>query len=101
MTRVVHVELPASLVRLAGCGHTLALCVTAPVTTRAVLDALEAQCPLLEGCLRDHHSGMRRPFIRFFACGEDLSHTSPDDPLPEAVAEGRDPFLIIGALARG
>jgi molybdopterin synthase sulfur carrier subunit len=71
------------------------------VTTRAVLDALEAKYPMLRGTIRDHVSGVRRPFIRFFACGRDLSHESPDSPLPEAIARGDEPFLVIGAIAGG
>ena len=97
----VQVEVPANLCRLAGCAHGLSLTVQAPVTQRTVLDALEARYPMLEGCLRDHGTGKRRAFIRFFACQEDLSHLGPDHPLPEAVAQGREPFLIIGAIAGG
>ena len=97
----MHVELPGNLCRLAGCGHVLQLEVYAPVTQRAVLDALEERWPMLSGCVRDHGTGLRRPFIRFFACEEDLSHLSPDDPLPAAVADGREPFLIVGAIAGG
>jgi hypothetical protein len=72
-----------------------------PVTQRAVLDALEAAYPMLQGTIRDHVTGVRRPFIRFFACEEDLSHLSPDVVLPDAVADGREPFLVIGAIAGG
>jgi len=71
------------------------------VTQRSVLDALEARYPMLRGTIRDHDTGKRRPFVRFFACAEDLSHESPDTPLPEAVAEGREPLLVIGAIAGG
>jgi sulfur-carrier protein len=97
----VRVELPANLVRLAGCGHVVELAVAVPVTQRTILDALEARCPMLSGCVRDHATGLRRPFIRFFACEQDWSHLKPDDPLPEAVAEGREMFLIVGAIAGG
>jgi sulfur-carrier protein len=70
-------------------------------TQRSVLDALEARYPMLCGTIRDHDTKQRRPFLRFFACEEDLSHNSPDDPLPDAVASGREPFLVIGAIAGG
>ena len=75
--------------------------VDGPVTQRSVLDALEARYPMLRGTIRDHVTQQRRPFLRFFACEQDLSHESPDAPLPEAVANGREPYLIIGALAGG
>lgn len=75
--------------------------IAGPVTQRAVLDALEAQYPMLRGAVRDHVTHIRRPFIRFFACEEDLSHESPDAELPEAVAKGREPYLIVGAIAGG
>jgi sulfur-carrier protein len=97
----VRVELPANLVRLAGCGHVLELSVAIPVTQRTVLDALEARYPMLAGCVRDHATGLRRPFLRFFACEQDLSHLRPDDPLPNPVADGRELFLIVGAIAGG
>ena len=97
----VEVELPATLCRLAGCAHVISLAVVAPVTQRTVLAAVEQRYPMLEGCIRDHGTQRRRAFIRFFACGEDLSHWGPDDPLPEVVAQGREPFLIIGAIAGG
>jgi hypothetical protein len=70
-------------------------------TLRSVLDALEARYPMLRGTIRDHLTGQRRPFVRFFACGEDLSHQSPDAPLPEAVASGAEPLLLVGAIAGG
>ena len=101
MTCTVLVELPAHLRTLAGVRHQLHLQVPAPVTQRSILDALEGLYPMLEGTIRDHTSGLRRPFIRFFACEEDLSHLPPDRPLPDAVARGREPFLIIGAVAGG
>ena len=94
-------ELPASLCRLSGAPQVLVLSVAEPVTQRTILDALETQFPALGGTLRDHTTKLRRPFIRFFACGEDLSHEAPDSPLPEAIASSREPFLIIGAIAGG
>ncbi len=75
--------------------------VAGPVTQRSVLDALEARYPVLRGTIRDHVTQQRRPFVRFFACEEDLSHESPDAPLPEAVASGKEPFLVVGAIAGG
>ncbi len=75
--------------------------VDGPVTQRAVLDALEATYPVLRGTIRDHTTKQRRPFLRFFACAQDLSHESPDDPLPEAVAAGEEPFAVVGAMAGG
>jgi molybdopterin synthase sulfur carrier subunit len=98
---VVRVELPAHLRTLANVGREVSLEVAAPVTQRSVLDALEERYPMLCGTIRDHVSKERRPFLRFFACEEDLSHEPPDAPLPEAVASGREPFLIIGAIAGG
>jgi hypothetical protein len=98
---LIHVELPANLCRLSGAPHVVALEVAAPITQRALLDTLEAKYPALEGTLRDHTSKQRRAFIRFFACQQDLSHDSPDAPLPEAVTTGKEPFLIIGAIAGG
>ena len=79
----------------------LRLDVRAPVTQRSILDALEARYPMLSGTIRDHETGRRRPLVRFFACEEDLSNASPDAQLPEAVATGAEPFLIIGAIAGG
>lgn len=101
MTSSVRVELPGHLCRLAGAHHTLTLFVVGPVTQRAILDALEAKYPMLEGTLRDHITSLRRPFIRFFACEQDLSHLPPDHLLPQPVADGTEPFLIIGAIAGG
>ncbi len=98
---MVRVELPAHLRTLANIGREVSLQVAAPVTQRSVLDALEERYPMLCGTIRDHVSKERRPFLRFFACEEDLSHESPDAPLPDAVASGREPFLIIGAIAGG
>jgi molybdopterin synthase sulfur carrier subunit len=98
---VIRVELPSPLRLLAHIDAQVALDVPAPATQRRVLDALELRYPMLRGTLRDHVTQRRRPFIRFFACAEDLSHDSPDTPLPDAVADGREPFLIVGATAGG
>ncbi len=99
---MIRVVLPAHLRTLAGVGSAeLALDVEAPVTVNSILDALETRYPMLAGTLRDHVTRQRRPFVRFFACEEDLSHDSPDAPLPEAVAAGKEPFLIVGAIAGG
>jgi molybdopterin synthase sulfur carrier subunit len=101
MTTRVRVELPAHLCRLASISREVHIPVAGSVTQRAVLDALELSYPMLEGTIRDHMSKLRRPFIRFFACEQDLSHMSPDDLLPAEVIEGKEPFLIIGAIAGG
>jgi hypothetical protein len=98
---VVRVELPAHLRTLARVSHEVTLEVRPPATQGAVLDALEVTYPVLRGTIRDHVTHKRRPFIRFFACGEDLSHLPADTPLPDSVAAGTEPFLIIGALAGG
>jgi hypothetical protein len=98
---MIRIELPAHLRRLAKVEGEAHVEVNGQVTQRSVLDALEAQYPMLRGTIRDHVTQQRRPFLRFFACEEDLSHQSPDAPLPEAVASGREPFLIIGAIAGG
>jgi sulfur-carrier protein len=98
---MIRVMLPAHLRTLARVEGELKLDVEAPVTTRAVLDALEARYPMLRGTIRDQVTQQRRAFVRFFACEEDLSQDSPDDPLPEAIATGVEPFLIIGAMAGG
>jgi sulfur-carrier protein len=82
-------------------GAEVTIEVECPVTQRSVLDALEARYPMLRGTIRDHVTQQRRPFLRFFACEEDLSHESPDAQLPEAVASGKEPFLVIGAIAGG
>jgi hypothetical protein len=99
----IRVELPAPLLRHASIntGHELLLDVAAPITVRRVLDALEALHPTLRGTIRDQTTQDRRAFIRFFACNEDLSHDSPDAPLPEAVVTGREPIIILGAIAGG
>jgi len=93
--------LPAHLRTLAQTGGEVKVDVEGPVTQRSVLDALEACHPTLSGTIRDHATQQRRAFVRFFACGQDLSHESPDAPLPEAVASGAEPFLVIGAIAGG
>jgi hypothetical protein len=86
---------------LAHVGSEVELEVEGPVTQRTVLDALEARYPMLRGTIRDHTTRERRPFLRFFACEQDLSHESPDSPLPEAVQSGKEPFIVIGAIAGG
>jgi hypothetical protein len=102
MNRVVRVELPAHLRTLAVVGsHEVTVTVADPVTTAGILDALEAAHPVLAGTMRDHVTGKRRAFIRFFGCGQDLSLRSADEPLPEAIADGREPLLIVGAIAGG
>jgi sulfur-carrier protein len=98
---LIHVVLPAHLRTLARSASEVTIEVGGPVTQRTVIDALEARYPALHGTVRDYNTGQRRPFVRFFACGEDLSHESPDAPLPEAVATGKEPFLIVGAIAGG
>lgn len=98
---MIRVVIPHHLRNLAGTGAEVTLDVAAPVTQRAVLDALEARYPTLRGTIRDHATGKRRPYLRFFACEEDLSHASPDEPLPAPVAAGTEPFRIIGAIAGG
>ena len=98
---MIRVVLPAHLKNLARVGSEVRLDVTEPVTQRAVLDALEARYPMLRGTIRDHHTGVRRAFLRFYACEEDLSNESPDAPLPQRVATGEEPFLVVGAMAGG
>jgi molybdopterin synthase sulfur carrier subunit len=98
---VIRVILPANLQTLAGVGRTVELEVTGAVTQRTVLDALEDNHPALRGTIRDAVSKKRRPLLRFFACEEDWSDVSPDAPLPDAVASGHEPLLIIGAIAGG
>ena len=98
---MIRVVLPHHLRTLAGVGREVELQVEGPVTQRAVLDALEARYPMLRGTIRDHDTRQRRAFLRFFACGQDLSHESPDAPLPDAVALGSEPFLVVGAIAGG
>jgi molybdopterin synthase sulfur carrier subunit len=98
---VITVVLPAHLRTLAKIDGELKLDVSGPVTQRSVIDAIEARYPSLRGTIRDHVTQQRRAYVRFFACQEDLSHESPDAPLPEAVASGKEPFLIVGAIAGG
>ncbi len=98
---MIRVEIPGHLRTLAQISGDVMLEVQGPVTQRTVLDALEARYPMLRGTLRDHVTQQRRPFIRFFACQEDLSHESPDALLPPEVASGKEPFLIVGAIAGG
>jgi molybdopterin converting factor small subunit len=98
---MIRVVLPAHLRTLAGVTGEIRLELAGPATQRAVLDALEARHPTLRGTIRDHGSQRRRAFVRFFACREDLSHEPPDAPLPEAVATGAEPFVILGAMAGG
>jgi sulfur-carrier protein len=98
---MIRVTLPAHLRKLARVDGEVKLDIDGPVTQRSVLDALEARYPMLRGTIRDHVTQQRRPFVRFFACEEDLSHESPDTPLPDAVATGAEPFLIVGAMAGG
>ena len=98
---MIQVVLPAHLRTLAHVDKEVSLEVDGPVTLQAVLDALESRYPVLRGTIRDHLTRQRRPFLRFFACQEDISHESPDKPLPEAVAAGKEPLMIIGAIAGG
>jgi sulfur-carrier protein len=98
---MIRVELPTHLRRLANIEGEVTLEVAGPVTQRSVLDALEARYPMLRGTIRDHGSVKRRPMLRFFACEEDLSHESPDAPLPDAVATGKEPFIVLAAIAGG
>jgi molybdopterin synthase sulfur carrier subunit len=101
MTAVIRVILPQHLRTLAHVGSEVELNVKGPATQRSVLDALETRYPMLRGAIREHETLQRRPFLRFFACEEDLSHEPPDAPLPEAVASGKEPFVVIGAIAGG
>ena len=98
---MIRVELPAHLRTLARVGGEVTVDVAGPATQGSLLDALEAAYPVLRGTIRDHVTLARRPFLRFFACEEDLSHERPETPLPEPVARGAEPFLIVGALAGG
>ena len=98
---MIRVVLPAHLRTLAQVDGEVKLEVAGQVTQRSVLDALEARYPVLRGTIRGHDGGPRRAFVRFFACEEDLSHERPDDPLPQAVATGAEPYLIVGAMAGG
>jgi sulfur-carrier protein len=98
---MIRVVIPAHLRTLAHVEGEVQLEIQGAVTTRAILDALEARFPVLCGTIRDHGTLKRRPFVRFFACEQDLSHDSPDAPLPDAIASGAEPFLVIGAIAGG
>jgi molybdopterin synthase sulfur carrier subunit len=98
---MIRVELPTHLRRLAGIAGEVTIEVAGPVTQRSLLDALEARYPMLRGTIRDHGSVKRRPMLRFFACEEDLSHEPPDASLPEAVASGTEPFIVLAAIAGG
>jgi molybdopterin synthase sulfur carrier subunit len=98
---MVRVVLPTHLRNLANVGSEVDVEVAGPITQRTVLDAVEARYPVLRGTIRDHVTLARRPLVRFFACEEDVSHESPDTLLPDAVAQGKEPFLIIGAMAGG
>lgn len=98
---MIRILLPHHLQTLARCGREVTLAVAGPVTQRSVLDALENRYPMLRGTLRDHVTLERRPMIRFFADGQDVTHRPPDEPLPEAVARGEMPFFIVGAIAGG
>jgi len=98
---MVRVELPAHLRTLAGVSVEVSIDVAAPVTPRSVIDALEVSYPMLAGTMRDRVTGKRRPFVRFFACGQDLSLQPDDTPLPADITSGREPFLVIGAIAGG
>ena len=98
---MIRVVLPAHLRKLAHVDGEVSLEIADKITQRSILDSLEANYPMLRGTIRDHANGKRRAFVRFFACGEDLSHESPDTPLPEAIATGAQPFMIVGAIASG
>jgi sulfur-carrier protein len=98
---MIRVQLPQHLRNLAQVSGEVTLELAGPVTPRAIVDALEASYPMLRGTIRDHVTQQRRPFLRYFACAEDLSHESPDAALPDAVATGAEPFIILGAIAGG
>ena len=98
---MIQVVLPAHLRTLARVSGDVELEIDGPLTQRSILDALEAAYPMLRGTIRDHDTGQRRPFLRFFVCGEDWSHESPDAPLPDEIASGKEPFYVIGAIAGG
>ena len=101
MAPVIRIVLPFHLRTLAGVDGEVAVRVYGDVTQSSVLDALEARFPMLRGTIRDHATGRRRPLVRFFVCNEDVSHDPPDEPLPEAVSSGAEPFLVVGAVAGG
>ena len=98
---MILVVIPAHLRTLAGVAGDISLEIDGDVTLRSILDKLEERYPMLRGTIREHGSGERRPFLRFFACGEDITHNSPDDPLPQEVASGKEPLYVIGAIAGG
>ena len=98
---MIRVILPHHLRTLARVGDEVDVDLNGQVTQRAILDALEAKYPMLRGTIRDHDTQKRRPLVRFFVCGEDVSHDSPDAPLPDAIAKGTEPFFIMGAIAGG
>jgi hypothetical protein len=98
---MIRIILPPHLRTLAHLASEATIDVEGPITQRSVLDALEARYPMLRGTIRDHVTLQRRPFLRFFACEEDLSHESPDAPLPDAIASGKEPFVVLGAIAGG
>jgi len=98
---MIRVILPQHLRTLAHVGGEVQIEIEGPATQRSILDAIEARYPMLRGTIRDHVTQQRRPFLRYFACEEDLSHEPPDTPLPEAVASGKEPFIVIGAIAGG
>jgi len=98
---MIRVTLPPHLRKLAHVDGEVKLDIGGPITQRSILDSLEARYPMLQGTIRDHVTQRRRAFVRFFACGEDLSHETPDAPLPDAVATGNEPFMIVGAIAGG
>ena len=100
-TTMIRVKLPTHLRTLARINGEVELDVAGQATQRAILDALEVRYPMLRGTIRDHVTGKRRAFVRFFACEEDLSHEPPDAPLPDPVAQGAEPFLVVGAMAGG
>jgi molybdopterin synthase sulfur carrier subunit len=101
MTATLRIELPAHLRTLAGVGHEVSVQVEGAVTLHAAMDALEAGYPMLRGTIRDQVTHQRRPFLRFFACQEDLSHESPEAPLPDAIVLGKEPLIVMGAIAGG
>jgi len=98
---MIRVVLPHHLRTLARVGSEVEFELNGQITQRAILDALETRFPMLRGTIRDHSTQQRRPLVRFFVCGEDVSHDSPDAPLPEAIAKGAEPFFIMGAIAGG
>jgi molybdopterin synthase sulfur carrier subunit len=98
---MIRVGLPYHLRNLARTGDEVSIDVAAPVTQRAIINALEARYPVLRGTIRDYVTDQRRPYLRFFACARDISHDPPDAPLPDAIASGAEPFLVIGAMSGG